>query len=54
MKVAFNYHVYLKANMHYFSVPYRYRGQRVDVFYSEKPQEYTTKTSVLPFTCGIV
>lgn len=39
MKVAFNYHVYLKADLHYYSVPYRYRGERVDVFYSQKTVE---------------
>lgn len=43
MKVAFNYHVYLKADMHYYSVPYRYRGERVDVFYGEKTVEIYRK-----------
>jgi len=39
MKVAFNYHVYLKADSHYYSVPYQYRGLYVDLFYSEKTVE---------------
>lgn len=43
MKAGFNYHVYLKADMHYYSVPYRYRGERVDVFYSEKTVEIYRK-----------
>lgn len=43
MKVAFNYHVYLNVDKHYYSVPYRYRGERVDVFYSEKTVEIYCK-----------
>jgi transposase len=39
MKAQFNYHVYLKADRHYYSVPYRYRGNHVDVFFSEKTVE---------------
>jgi transposase len=39
MKAQFNYHVYLKADRHYYSVPYRYRGNHVDVFFSEKTLE---------------
>jgi transposase len=35
-KVAFDYHVYLKEDQHYYSVPYRFRHRRVDVFYTER------------------
>lgn len=43
MKTAFNYHVYLKTDKHYYSVPYRYRGQRVDVFSGGKTVEIYCK-----------
>jgi transposase len=39
MKVQFNYHIYLKADAHYYSVPYRYRGKHVDVFSSARNVE---------------
>ena len=32
--VAFNYHVYLSEDKHYYSVPYRFRGKKVKVAYS--------------------
>jgi transposase len=32
--VAFNYHVYLSEDRHYYSVPYRYRGKKVKVAYT--------------------
>jgi len=35
-RVAFNYHVYLKEDKHYYSVPHRYRHERVDIFYTER------------------
>lgn len=38
-RVAFNYHVYLKIDRHYYSVPYWYRKEYVDVFYGEKTVE---------------
>jgi hypothetical protein len=43
LKVAFHYHIYLKADKRYYSVPYRYRGERVDVFFSEKTVEIYRK-----------
>jgi transposase len=33
VKAQFNYHVYLKADRHYYSVPCQYRGLMMDVFY---------------------
>jgi len=33
LKAQFNYHIYLKDDNHYYSVPYRYRGQRLLVVY---------------------
>jgi transposase len=32
--VAFNYHVYLSEDKHYYSVPYRYRAKKVKVTYT--------------------
>jgi hypothetical protein len=32
--VAFNYHVYLSEDRHYYSVPYRFRGKKVKVAYT--------------------
>jgi transposase len=34
LKVQFNYHVYLSDDTHYYSVPYRFRGKRVEVIYT--------------------
>jgi transposase len=33
LKAQFNYHIYLSDDRHYYSVPYRYRGQRLLVVY---------------------
>lgn len=33
-KVAFNYHVYLSCESHYYSVPYRFSGKKVKITYS--------------------
>lgn len=38
-KVQFNYHVYLKEDRHYYSVPYQHRGKQVDVRYTAKSVE---------------
>ncbi len=32
--VAFNYHVYLSEDRHYYSVPYRFRGKKVKIAYT--------------------
>lgn len=34
--VAFNYHVYLKEDKHYYSVPYLLKGKRVRVIYDDR------------------
>ena len=39
LTVQFNYHVYLHDDRHYYSVPYRYRGQKVDLLYTESVVE---------------
>lgn len=39
LKVQFNYHIYLNDDKHYYSVPYRFRGRHVDIFYTEKTVE---------------
>jgi len=39
VKAQFNYHVYLKADKHYYSLPYKHRGTTVDIFYSARTVE---------------
>jgi len=39
LKVQFNYHVYLNDDKHYYSVPYRFRGRHVDLFYTDQVVE---------------
>ena len=39
LKAQFNYHIYLSQDQHYYSVPYRYRGQHVIVIYSDTTVE---------------
>jgi len=39
LKVAFNYHIYLCEDSHYYSVPYRYIGKKVKVVYTDKNVE---------------
>jgi transposase len=39
LKAQFNYHVYLKEDKHYYSVPYRLRGQQIDVLFTASAVE---------------
>jgi transposase len=39
LKVAFNYHIYLSEDIHYYSVPYRYISKKVKVIYTEETVE---------------
>ncbi len=39
LTVQFNYHIYLRDDIHYYSVPYRYKGRKVDVFFTERAVE---------------
>lgn len=39
LTVQFNYHLYLNDDSHYYSVPYRYKGRKVDVFFTERTVE---------------
>ena len=39
LTVQFNYHIYLSDDSHYYSVPYRYKGRKVDVFFTERVLE---------------
>lgn len=39
LTVQFNYHIYLSDDCHYYSVPYRYKGRKVDVLYTERAVE---------------
>lgn len=50
-KIAFNYHIYIKdlGLGHYFSAPYRYRGRRADVFYTDKIVEIWCKNIRIAF-----
>ena len=34
LKVQFNYHIYLREDNHYYSVPYKYIGKRITMFYT--------------------
>ncbi|MBA7532976.1 IS21 family transposase ISPpu7 [subsurface metagenome] len=38
-KVEFNYHVYLKEDKHYYSVPYQYTGKKVKTIYTSRVVE---------------
>ena len=35
LKVQFNYHVYLADDKHYYSVPYQFRGSKIDLLYTD-------------------
>jgi transposase len=37
--VQFSYHIFLSEDHHYYSVPYRYKGKRVDIWYSQRDVE---------------
>lgn len=39
LTVQFNYHIYLSDDNHYYSVPYRYKGRKVEVFFTERAVE---------------
>ncbi len=39
LTVQFNYHIYLNDDGHYYSVPYRYKGRKVDVLFTERAVE---------------
>lgn len=36
LTVQFNYHIYLSEDHHYYSVPYRYKGRKVEVLFTER------------------
>jgi transposase len=38
-KIQFNYHVYVREDNHYYSVPYRYRGKYADIILSGRSVE---------------
>ena len=39
LKVAFNYHIYLSEDIHYYSVPYRYISKKVKIIYTQDSVE---------------
>jgi transposase len=49
IKAQFNYHVYLSEDKHYYSVPYRYRGNRVRVIYTDSVVEIFYKNRRIAF-----
>lgn len=49
IKVQFNYHIYLSKDYHYYSVPYQYRGKKVDVIYTFNDVEIYYKNIRIAF-----
>lgn len=49
LKAQFNYHIYLSEDRHYYSVPYRYRGQRLLVIYDHTTVEIFSKGRRIAF-----
>lgn len=49
LKVQFNYHIFLKDDNHYYSVPYRYSGKQVTVIYGDSVVEIFYKNSRIAF-----
>ncbi|NIT72047.1 IS21 family transposase [candidate division KSB1 bacterium] len=49
LKVQFNYHIYLSNDKHYYSVPYRYRGNQVRVIYTDSVVEIFYKNQRIAF-----
>ena len=39
LKVQFNYHIELREDRHYYSVPWRLKGTRVQVLYNDRMVE---------------
>jgi transposase len=39
LKAQFNYHIYLREDKHYYSLPYRYRGKQIIVIYTDTDVE---------------
>lgn len=39
VKAHINYHVFLKEDVHYYSIPYRYRGKKVTIIYTNSTVE---------------
>jgi transposase len=49
LKAQFNYHIYLNDDRHHYSVPYRYRGHRVLVVYTDSTVEIFYKNRRIAF-----
>jgi transposase len=47
--VQFNYHIQLRDDMHYYSVPYRYRGKQVLVIYTDTIVEIFSNNQRIAF-----
>jgi len=49
LKAQFNYHIFLNDDKHYYSVPYRYRGQQIVVVYTDRIVELFYKNRRIAF-----
>jgi transposase len=49
LKAQFNYHIFLNEDKHYYSVPYRYRGQQIMVIYTDQVVELFYKNRRIAF-----
>lgn len=49
VKAQFNYHVYLGEDEHYYSVPYRYKGKKINAFYTQNTIELFFENTRIAF-----
>ena len=49
VKAQFNYHVYLGEDKHYYSVPYRYKGKKINAFYTQNTIELFFENTRIAF-----
>ncbi len=49
LKAQFNYHIFLSDDKHYYSVPYRYRGHKLIVIYTDTVVEIFYKNKRIAF-----
>lgn len=44
--VEFNYHIYLREDKHYYSVPHKYKDQKVNTIYTDRNVEIYTRDNI--------
>ena len=49
LTAQFNYHIYLSDDKHYYSVPYRYRANQLDIIYTDSIVEIFYKNERIAF-----